>query len=64
MDVDHHVDFTGSGGGGDVDMMIDESEDTSSTPLGPTPRRSSPRLAPNNDEASSSTSAQTQSGEY
>ena len=63
MDVDH-IDFTGgSGEGGDVDMT-DESDDTSSTPPGPTPRRSSPRLAPNNNGASSSTSAQAQSGEY
>jgi len=62
MDVDH-VDFTGgSGGGGDVDMT-DESDDTSSTPQ-VTTRRCSPRLAPDNNEASSLTSAQTQSGEY
>ena len=64
MDVDH-VDFTGSGGGGDVDMIDVESDDTSSTPPDDPPqRRSSPRLASANDEASSSTSAQTQSGEY
>ena len=47
--------------------MIDESDDTTSTPA---PPRRSPRLAPADNEAtasseaSSSTTAQAQSGEY